>query len=94
MGYVTTEHLKALAEIVNGMLEYAPFEVITIHDSFAAHANNINHLRQQYINVLADLADSNVIGDILGQLHGTTGTYQKLSNNLSSLIKQSNYALS
>ena len=88
------EHLAALATIVNGMLEYQPFEIITIHDSFAAHANNINHVRQQYINILAELAESSVLGDVLGQVHGSTGTYEKLSTDLGDKIRKSNYALS
>jgi hypothetical protein len=94
MGYLSTEHLKALAVIITGMVQYMPFEVITIHDEFKCHANNMNHLRQQYINVLAELADSNVLSDILGQLHGVSCTYTKLSSNLSTLIRNSNYALS
>lgn len=93
IGYLETRHLEALATIVNGMLEYSPFEVITIHDEFKCHANNMNHLRRQYINVLAELAESNLIGDILGQIHGTPGTYQKLSTDLGDKIRKSNYGL-
>lgn len=92
--YLTTEHLKALIEVINGMLEYKPFAVVTIHDDFKCHANNLNYLRQQYINVLAELADSNVMSDLMSQLLGYKVTYKKLSTNLSSLIRQSNYALS
>lgn len=88
------KHLQKLVEIVNGMLEYKPFEVITIHDSFAAHANNVNHVRQQYINVLADMAESNLLDDLLSQLYGKPGKFNKLSTNLGTLIRNSNYALS
>ena len=86
-------HREKLLEIMEGMLAYKPFEVITIHDSFASHANNVNHLRQQYINVLADLADSELLSDLLSQLTGTKGTYKKLSKNLSESIKKSSYAI-
>ena len=54
----------------------------------------MNHLRQQYINIFAELAESTVLDDVLGQLHGTPCTYQKLSTNLGELIRGSNYALS
>lgn len=94
MGFLTMGHLRGLATIVNGMLEYKPFEVVTIHDEFKCHPNNMNHLRQQYINVLAELADSNVLSDVLGQLLGASISYNKLSTNLSTYIKGSNYALS
>jgi len=91
---MTTKHLQALVEIIGGMLEYKPFEVVTIHDEFKCHPNNMNHLRQQYINVLAELADSNVLSDVLSQILGTSVTYQKLSNDLSRYIRGSNYGLS
>ena len=94
MSSLDTVHLNALATIVKSMLEYQPFEVITIHDSFAAHANNINHLRQQYINVLAEMAESNLLDDLLSQLYGKPGKFNKLSTNLGALIRNSNYALS
>ena len=93
IGLLGTGHMKALLEIVNGMLKYKPFEIVTIHDSFASHANNVNHMRQQYANVLADLADSELLSDLLSQLTGTKGTYKKLSNNLSTSIRSSSYAL-
>jgi len=64
-----TAHLKALKRITNEMLQYRPFPVITIHDSFAAHANNVNWVRHWYKEILAELADSEVLSDILSQIH-------------------------
>lgn len=87
-------HLKDLSRIVNQMLEYKPFELVTIHDEFKAHPNNVNHVRQNYINILVDLANSNLLTDLLRQITGKQDTYQKLSNNLSELIKGSEYGLS
>lgn len=91
---LSTEHLLALAQIMHGMLAYAPFAVVTVHDEFRVHPNNANHLRQQYINILAELADSNLLDDLLSQIHGVPGTFTKLSSNLGELIRGSNYALS
>ena len=87
-------HLKALKVIIEAMLVHKPFPLITIHDSFASHANNCNHVRQHYINIFAELADSDLLSDILSQIHGKTGKFTKQSNNLSSAIRGSNYALS
>lgn len=92
--YLSDTHLEQLVSLVQGMLAYEPFEVITIHDEFKCHPNNMNHLRQQYINVLAELAESELLADILNQIHGKQGSYPKLSNNLGDLIRKSNYALS
>ncbi len=92
--YLSTEHLKALTTIVESMLQYQPFEVVTVHDEFRVHANNCNHLRQQYINIFAELAESNIFSDILSQIYGQDVVFTKLSNNLGELIRGSNYALS
>ena len=92
--YMATDHLEKLFVILESMLKHKPFEVVTIHDAFKCHANNMNHLRQHYINVFAELAESNILEDILSQIHGVKGTYKKLSNNLGDLIRGSNYALS
>jgi len=93
MRAMTTQHLKALAKIVNQMLEHKPFPVIAIHDEFTAHANNINHLRAHYIGIMAGIADSTILDDIFQQLHGTTCSYTKLFTNLADKIRISNYAL-
>lgn len=91
--HLMPEHLEALATIVNGMLEYKPFPLVSVHDEFKAHANNINYVRWQYKEILADIADSNVLDDLLSQIHGSPGTFNKLSFNLGDQIRKSNYAL-
>lgn len=90
---LSTDHLKALAGIINGMLQYKPFPLVTVHDEFKAHANNINWVRWQYKEILAELADSNLLDDLLSQIMGVPGTFQKLSFNLSAQIRNSNYGL-
>lgn len=92
---LSTAHLQALASILNQMREHAPFEIITIHDDFKCHPNNMNYLRHHYKEILAELADSEIMSDILNQVHGTTGNqFVKLTPDLSKHIRNSNYALS
>ena len=91
---MTTAHLKGLAGIINRMLEHKPFPVIPIHDDYKSHANNMNHLRQHYIDIFAGMADSTMLDDILSQLHGTPGIFPKKSTNLAAKIRGCNYALS
>jgi hypothetical protein len=88
-----TEHLEALKAIVLGMLQYQPFELVTVHDEFKAHANNINWVRWQYKEILAELADSEVLDDLLSQIHGSPGTFAKHSFNLAAQIRESSYGL-
>lgn len=90
---LSDKHLGLLAGIVNGMLEYQSFELVTVHDAFRSHANNVNTVRWQYKEILAEIADSNVLDDLLSQLHGQPGTFNKLSSNLGDKIRNSSYAL-
>ena len=92
--YLPTEYLEKLLTIVEGMLQYAPFHVVTIHDEFKCHPNHMNHLRQQYINIFAELAESRLLDDILSQIHGVPGSFVKLSQDLGDHIRKSEYALS
>lgn len=91
--FLDLEHIEALIKILTGMLQYQPFELVTVHDEFKAHANNMNWVRWQYKEIMAEIADSNVLDDLLGQLHGYSGTFNKLSFNLGDQIRNSNYAL-
>ena len=90
---MSTEWLTKLLYLIDTMLVHKPFEVVTVHDEFKCHANNMNHLRQHYINVFAELADSTVLDMILTDIYGKAGKYQKLSTDLSKDIRESNYAL-
>lgn len=75
------------------LLQYEPFEIITIHDSFACHANHCNRLRYYYNAILAELSDSTAIDDICSQLFNEKGTVEKGNESLSDYIKQANYAI-
>lgn len=88
-----TEHLEKLAAIITGMLQYKPFPLVTVHDEFKAHPNNVNWVRWQYKEILAELAESNLLDDLLSQIHGVPGSFNKLSFNLAAQIRQSNYGL-
>jgi len=91
---LSNKHVMSLIELAESMLGHKPFEIVTIHDEFKCHPNNCNHLRQHYIDILASLAESTILSDILSQLHGVQGKYNKLSNDLGAKIRLSNYALS
>ena len=91
---LSDDHLKKLANIVETMVQHKPFEVVTIHDEFKCHANNMNHLRWHYINILAEMAEADLLSYIFDSIYGATGGhYDKLSDDLSKLVMNSNYAL-
>lgn len=93
VGLMETKHMTKLLDICIQMLKHKPFEIVTIHDAYHAHPNNCNYVRSHYREILADLADSNLLDDLLSQLYGEKGSFPKLSTGMGDLIRQSNYAL-
>lgn len=94
VGQLEDAHIGKLLDIIAQMLRHKPFELVTIHDAFHAHPNNCNFVRSHYREILADLADSNLLDDLLSQVYGVKGTFPKLSTGLGDIIRKSNYGLS
>jgi hypothetical protein len=92
--YIPTAMLEELKKIALMMLEHKPFELITVHDEFKSHANKCNYVRAHYREILAQLSESEILTSVLNQLHNANSKYTKLSTNLASYIRSSNYALS
>lgn len=92
--HLSTKHLEELYTIGTSMLAHDPFAVVTVHDEFKCHANNMNHLRMHYREVFAQLAESNVLQSIMNDITGDPkGKYKKHSNKLGALIRESNYGI-
>lgn len=87
-------HMEKLIVIINRMLAHKPFPLITVHDEFRCCPNYMNFVRQHYIDIMAEIAESDLLGDILSQIHGFRGEVAKMSSGLPDLIRGSNYALS
>lgn len=86
--------LKSLRRVLESMLEHKPFPVLTVHDEFTCHPNNMNALRRHYRDILADLADSTILDDLLSQLYGEPVSYYKATPDLGERIRaEANYAL-
>lgn len=87
-------YLKDLLKIIESMLEHEPFMVTTVHDAFACTPNHCNVMRHWYREILAELAESDVLQFIIQQITGNM-QYQvnKLSLDLADHIRKSNYAI-
>ena len=81
------------AYLMREVVKHCPFEMLVIHDEFLAHPNNLNKVRQTYINVLADIADSDLLNDVLSQLTNSPVSIEKMDSGLGDLIRASNYAI-
>lgn len=90
---LSTAELLQMLHLVDNCLQYKPFPVVTIHDAFRTHPNNMGTVRYWYKEMLAELAESNTLNSILAQL--TDGKAQvSIKGNIADKIRQSNYALS
>ena len=91
-GHLSAQHKSAILDLLDS-LPALPFPLICIHDCFKFHANHGNDVRQQYINILAELADSNIMSSIASEVAGRHVPVNKLSNNLAVHIRNAEYAI-
>jgi DNA-directed RNA polymerase len=72
----------------------AGYMLAPTHDCFSAHPNNLNNVRENYRNLLCEVAEMNTVSMILSQIADRHIGYTKLSNRLPGLIKDAEYCLS
>lgn len=70
------------------------FFLATLHDCFYAHPNYMNRVREMYRELLAQVAEMNLVELIVSQIAGKKATFKKMSNGLEDDIRKSNYTLS
>ncbi|MER9436658.1 hypothetical protein NKJ04_17345 [Mesorhizobium sp. M0618] len=90
IGLVSHTHIENLIR----SLPKKPFELISVHDCFRCLANYGNDLRWQYNNLLAEIAESDLLGFIVSQMVGHQIVVNKLDPSLAHDIRNANYALS
>lgn len=89
-GMVSLYHLsvKAIHEFSHGycrkqlkilqeLMEFKEFHVVTIHDSFGSLPSNCNHVRYCYKELLAEIAESDIIEFLLAQLYRFDGVQKE-----------------
>lgn len=93
IGHVPLELLIKLNATLGKMMELGSSPVLTVHDAFRAHPNHCNAVRYWYKEIMAELAESNILQFIVSQIVGQQVKYVKASNNLADMIRNSNYAI-
>ncbi len=53
------------------LLEYEPYDIITIHDATRCLANHTGSTKQAYNQALADINTSELLSDLLTQINGS-----------------------
>lgn len=99
---VSEDSTSLLANVVHAvdgyvareMVRRCPFELAHIHDSFWTSPNNMNQVRETYVEILAEIAESDLLEEIMSQLTGKPVKLHFTDPDLYKDIKQSEYALS
>lgn len=94
--YMDTRHIQQMIRVAREILSYPAFPVVTVHDEFKCHPNNVNQMRFHYVSILADLARGMALEDVYEQITGHVPYYEGAmdGNQLADLILESNYAIS
>jgi len=87
-------YLMQLLNLIDATLEHKSFPVTAVHDEFKSHANYVNVVRQTYIDIMAEIAESDMLSSILTQIRGEYFEVEKYSENLGELIRSSEYGVS
>ena len=88
------EYTRQLLIQIDRVLAKPSFQILFIHDEFKVHANYMNYVRWEYINIVAEIAESNILSSILSNITNNSVTIKKSSKVLGNKIRFSEYALS
>lgn len=76
------------------MVRRCDFELAHIHDSYWCHPMYMNRVRQTYVDILVEIAESSMLEDIMSEITGKPVTLNFTDPDLYLDIKHSEYALS
>lgn len=91
---VLTDEEREMVWRLIASLPKKPFQILTVHDCFRCLPNHGNDLRQQYNNILSEIAKSNLLEFLLEQITGRKIAIQKMDTDLWKDIVNTEYALS
>jgi len=82
------------SEVLEEVVLRCDFDITTIHDSYGVHPCNAGALVKIYREVMAELADMDILKNVLFDISGQEAVINKYSSDLSEDILNSSYALS
>ena len=92
-----TDIQQKLMAIIKQIVDYPEFDIVTVHDSFAAAPAHMNMVRFLYKEILAEIAESDLLQDMLREIYEDISiTYNDEGDRtvLAHHIRNSEYALS
>jgi len=69
-------------------------DVSAIHDCFVVHSQDVQQLLDTYKEVMIEIANSNLLSDIMSEILGYQVTFPKYSTDLPKLMEEAQYMLS
>lgn len=82
------------AYVIREVVRRADFPVAHIHDALTSHPNHMPKVMDLYRDILAEMAEMNLLEDIISQITGSKVELCKYSDDLANDIRCSEYALS
>lgn len=64
--------------LLDKMLNFNPAKIVCIHDAYKAHPNNCNGVRFWYAELLAELAESDIMSQIISEIEGEEVVYENV----------------
>ena len=90
----SNEVLYKLLVIVEKTLLNTAFEMISVHDEFKTMPNNMNRVREVYLELMQEMGDSDLLQDIINEITQSNHSISKTHPDIASVIADSNYFLS
>ena len=82
------------AYVAREMVRRCPFDIVHIFDCFYFYPDNMDEASRIYREILADIAQSDLLADILSEISGKNISIAKDSDDLHIDILASKYAIS
>lgn len=93
MTKATPEYLARMLELVDMVLEHRAFPLVTVHDEFKCHANNVQRMREHYNRILWEYYHSDMLFDIMEQIGGVRYQNAAFDPVIADRILQNDYAI-
>lgn len=95
---VSYEEIYRANRVINDVLSRKSFELVTIHDAFKCLPNHVQSMREHYREILAELAESEILSSIFSDLTGEEEEYENVRNGLTktemaAYIRKSEYLI-
>lgn len=87
------QYYARVHELASKCLEGKAFPILTIHDAFRAHPNNVQRMCEMYNYILWEMYHSDLLWDILSQLTGKTYKIPAFDAKVAQAILDSEYSI-